>query len=176
MKKIQVKIEGVSPLLLHRFLMEEEDKKKAVRKDKIYDSVEDANKSLYKDEKIGCYVPSVMVEACIREASKDFKKGKINYKTTILSSVFVEEEKISLNKEIYDEIDKRPVVIQRNRIVRSRPRFNKWELSFILCFDENRIEPGILKQILEESGVSRGLGDYRPKFGRFKIIEYKPLD
>lgn len=172
MEKVKVKIKGIVPLLMHKYnIINNEEKAK--RKDEQYSIETDAQKALYFDKKIGCYAPSTWIEACLRESAKDFKQGKKTYKNAILSSVFCEEEKISLHKKIYDEIDVRAVVIQRNRIAKGRPKFNTWELEFILCYDETRIKKDILKQILEEAGATKGIGDYRPKFGRFKVIKFE---
>ena len=110
----------------------------------------------------------------MRDTAKDFKahRGRGTLKATILSSVFIDPDKIPLNKDTYDEIDVRPVVIQRNRIVKGRPKFNSWELEFTISFDEKRVKKGEIKQILEEAGATKGIGDYRPKFGRFKVIAF----
>jgi len=174
MTTVNVKIVGIAPLLMNRFEMEKTDETKAKRRDEQYNVKDDAEKALYKDDKIGCYAPSTWIEACLRDTAKEFKgKGKASLKATILSSVFVEPEKIPLNKKTYDEIDVRPVVIQRNRIVKGRPRFNSWELEFTINFNEDRIKKDTLKQILEEGGATKGIGDYRPKFGRFKVEYFK---
>ncbi|MBM3254654.1 MAG: hypothetical protein FJZ16_10395 [Candidatus Omnitrophica bacterium] len=174
MQKAKVKIKGIAPLLMNRFVMENPDNTKAKRRDEQYSPEDDAEKALYKDEKIGCYAPSTWIEACLRDTAKEFKgKGKSSLKTTILSSVFIEPEKIPLNKKTYDEVDLRPVVIQRNRIVKGRPRFNSWELEFTINFSEDRIRKDTLKQILEEAGATKGIGDYRPKFGRFEVVRFE---
>jgi len=170
----KVKIVGIAPLLMNRFAMEKTDESKAKRRDEKYDITEDANNALYKEKGIGCYAPSTWLEACLRDTAKEFKgKGKGSLKATILSSVFVEPEKIPLKKDTYDEIDTRPVVIQRNRVVKGRPRFNSWELKFTINFNEDRIRKDTLKQILEEAGATKGIGDYRPKFGRFRVESFE---
>lgn len=174
MEEVKVKIVGIAPLLMNKFKMEKPDETKAKRRDEQYSPQTDAENVLYKDEKIGCYAPSTKLEACLRETAKGFKgKGKGTMKATVLSSVFVEPEKIPLNKQTYDEIDLRPVVIQRNRVVKGRPKFNSWELEFILKFDGSRIKKNDLRDILEEAGAAKGIGDYRPKFGRFKIERFE---
>jgi len=174
MQTVKVKIEGVAPLLMNKFGMEGSDETKAKRRDEQYNTKEDAEKALYRDEKIGCYAPSTWIEACLRDTAKEFKgKGKASLKSTILSSVFVEPEKIALNKKTYDEIDLRPAVIQRNRIVKARPRFNSWKIEFKINFNEERVTKETLEQILKEAGATKGIGDYRPKFGRFKVVEFK---
>ncbi len=159
-------------MLQNRFPMERENEEKAKRRDQKFDPKEDAEKALYRNEQ-GCYVPSSWVGAALRETAKEFKgKGKASLKTTILASVFVEPEEILLGKKTYDEIDRRPAVIQRQRIVKSRPRFNSWEIEFTINFDETRIGKDTLKQIVEEAGQSKGIGDYRPKFGRFELVSF----
>ena len=172
MEKVKVKIKGVISLLMHKYNFDHKEEE-AKRKDEQYSIKTDVKDALYYDKKIGCYAPSTWIEACLREAAKDFKQGKRTYRNTILSSVFCEQEKIPLHKKTYDEVDIRPVVIQRNRIVKGRPKFNTWELEFVLNYDETRIKKDILKQILEEAGATKGIGDYRPKFGRFKVIKFE---
>lgn len=173
MDEVKVKIVGVAPLLMHNRPLEKEEGKKAKRKDEQHDSVKDAEKALYKDEVIGIYAPSEWIEASLRETAKEFKVRRTSLKSTVLASVFVEPLKIPLNKQKYDEIDVRYVRIQRQGIPRSRPRFNSWELEFSIKYDGERIGKDTLKQILEEAGATKGIGDYRPKFGRFKVERFE---
>lgn len=172
MGQATVKIRGIAPLLMNKYSMEENEQEEAKRRDAQRDYARDADKALYKNEK-GCFAPSSWVEASLRETAKEFKgKGRGSLKNTVLSSVFIEPEEIPLNKETYDAIDRRPAVIQRQRIVRSRPRFDSWELEFVVNYDEKRINKEVLKQILTEAGMVKGIGDYRPKFGRFELVEF----
>lgn len=171
MEKAKVKIKGIAPLLMNRFVMEKDDSE-AKRRDEKFIPEEDAEKALYRNDK-GCYAPSTWIEASLRETAKEFKgKGRGSLKSTILASVFVDPAEIPLGKDTYDEIDQRPAVIQRMRIVKSRPRFNSWELEFAISFDEGRVRKETIKQILIEAGQSRGIGDYRPKFGRFEVVNF----
>jgi len=32
-----------------------------------------------------------------------------------------------------------------------------------------------LRQILEKAGNFIGVGDFRPKFGRFEVVEFEPI-
>ena len=174
MKKVKVKITGTADILCHRFAMEKDDKDG--KKDKQYIPEEDAEKSLYKDEN-GCYIPSSMLEASCREAAKNFKNKKSNYSKVIQSSVFANEDKIYLGKQTYDSIDQRPVVVQRARIVRSRPKFNSgWSLETTFSFDDDRISEKTLKDIFVEAGAIKGIGDHRPKFGRFKLDNFEIVE
>jgi hypothetical protein len=155
---------------MNRFSIEEVEGNK--RKDKVYNSEDDAKKAAYCDE-VGMYLPSSHVEASLKKAASEFKKGRKTYKEAVLSGVFVDEEKLYLGKKTWDEIDRRPVVIQRNRIVKSRPKFNSWEVSFTITFNDQIVPADILKDILIEAGATKGVGDYRPKFGRFSVSNFE---
>jgi hypothetical protein len=174
MKEIMVEIEGTTALLMNRFPEVEIRTPKAKRTDEQYDIQKDVERALYKDDEIGCFVPNSWIEACLRETAKTFKaaRGKGTLKKIVLASVFIEPERIALNKKTYDEMDIRPVVIMKNRIVRGRPRFNHWNLQFTLTYDENRIDYQTLRQLVGEAGVINGIGDYRPRFGRFHIVRF----
>jgi hypothetical protein len=172
MQSVKVKIRGIAPMLQNRYPMEAESEETAKRRDEKFDPKEDAEKALYRN-KDGCFVPSSWIEAALRDTAKEFKgKGRASLKGTILSSVFVEPEEIPLGKKTYDEIDRRPAVIQRQRIVKSRPRFNSWAIEFTINFDEERVKKEVLKEVLIEAGKSKGIGDYRPKFGRFEVVKF----
>jgi hypothetical protein len=175
MQTVSVRIVGIAPLLMNRYPIEMSSDTKAKRRDEQYSPEKDAEKALYRDEEIGCYAPSAWLEACLRDVAKGFKaaRGKGTLKGTVLASVFVEPEKIPFHKRTFDEIDIRPVVIMKNRVVKGRPRFNSWSLEFKINYDENRIEGATLKQLMEEAGITKGIGDYRPKFGRFKVVGFE---
>jgi len=172
MEKVSVRIKGIAPLLSNKFDIAEDDGK-AGRKDKQYIPKEEADKLMYFDDEIGCYAPSTWIEASIREASKGFKQGRGTFKNTILASVFIDKEKIPLKKKTYDEIDRRFARIQRNGIVKCRPRFNSWELEFDINYESGRISKENLELILREAGATKGIGDYRPKFGRFEVVFFE---
>jgi len=57
----------------------------------------------------------------------------------------------------------------------NRPAFKKgWEAKFkILILDEDRLPQKALGEILEYAGKFVGIGDWRPHFGRFEVIEFK---
>jgi hypothetical protein len=174
MKKVTIEITGTAPLLMNRFAGNDVGATKAKRMDEQYSIEKDIEKALYRDPTIGCYVPNSWIEACLRETAKTFKaaRGKGTLKKTVLSSIFVDEEKIPLNKS-YDEADIRPVVIMGHRVVKGRPRFNSWSLQFTLTYDEKRIDIKVVRQLTEESGISTGIGDYRPRFGRFRLSRFE---
>jgi hypothetical protein len=176
MKKISVIIKGVAPLLQNRFPIEDYGANKSRAKKKVYVPEDEAKKSLYQNEQIGIYEPSEHILASMIKAGTKFLfEGKKTYKDIISTSVLVEPECIPLTTNKPYIIDSRPVVIGRARIVRSRPRFEDWQLEFtITILDEQNISPSIIKEILDVSGNS-GIGDYRPRFGRFQVIKFEEI-
>ena len=69
--------------------------------------------------------------------------------------------------------DRRRVVVQRASNMRTRPRFNEWSCAFELEVDETICDSKDVRQWLETAGNRVGLGDYRPMFGRFEVVEFK---
>lgn len=174
MKRIHVKIRGVAPLLQHRFPIEEHGAEASKKKQKVYRPEDDAKKALYYNDEIGIYQPSEHILAAMIKAGTSFKfEGKRTFKDIVAAGIAVEPECISMNRGL-DEytIDLRPVVIQRARVVRARPRFDVWELVFdVLILDDENISAPTIKDILEKAGTL-GIGDYRPRFGRFQVVSF----
>ena len=68
-------------------------------------------------------------------------------------------------------IDSRSVVVQRNRIMRTRVRIpSGWKAQVHLTLDTSILSISEFKDILVDSGRREGVGDYRPKFGRFSVL------
>jgi hypothetical protein len=71
------------------------------------------------------------------------------------------------------QVDIRPVVIQRSRILRARPRFDEWELEFeVINKEPTMIPQERLELILKDAGKHYGLGDFRPEFGLFEVEKF----
>jgi hypothetical protein len=173
MEKVKVVIEGVAPLLQHRFPIEENNKSK--KKKKEYIPQEDAEKSLYRDEKGVIYEPATHIFGALIKAGIRFQYEKRQtYSNIIKSSVLVTPDAIphKIQKWI---IDSRPVVVMRARILRSRPKFEKWGLEFIIEYDDELIGKDRMKEILDYAGLRIGLGDYRPLFGRFIVTKFENI-
>ncbi len=173
--QVSVKIEGISPLLQHRYEMEKAEKKSKKKVGSV-DYSEEIEQAIYRDEKGEIYQPASHIEGTLMKAAVNFQitgKGKKTYKD-LTKMVIVEPFAIPhLHKDF--KIDKRPVVIGRARIIRCRPRFDKWSLSFTMLVTEDQLPIEVLEEILEYAGRYIGIGDYRPRFGRFRIVEFKKV-
>lgn len=134
------------------------------------------------DDKLGPYIPSEHIDAMIRGAAKLEKSGP-----KVQRGVMTVEEKIPLQ---YDGprdpakmfnggnsqfVDIRPI---KNRggggaVLRTRPIFREWGAEFSIAYDENMCDRTELTHWLQQAGRYIGLGDYRPKYGRFEVESVK---
>jgi len=109
------------------------------------------------------------------KASTDFKMtGKKTYKDYVRAGIFIDEEEIILEPQKY-EIFACPVVIQRARVMSWRPMFKKWSCEFTLEIADEMLDPTTIKEILIAAGRFKGVGDYRPDYGRFIVEEFKKV-
>ena len=78
-------------------------------------------------------------------------------------------------------IDSRPVVVPatKGRIVRHRPRFDTWETTFNISFDETLLTSQQVRTVVDDCGSRVGLLDFRPErkgpFGRFMVSHWEEL-
>jgi len=179
MKKVFVRIEGISPLLMHRFNGDVENIPKSKKKDQrqTRDEVEEY---LYKDENGKIVQPADHIIGALKKAGAKFQipgQGKTTYKLLMGSGAVVISPDM-IEHEIQDwVIDRRPVIVNRGRIIRERPKLPKWALNFEMIYDDNEIPGHVLKEILEYAGMRVGIGDYRPScggpFGRFMVTNFE---
>jgi len=179
----RVRIRGIKPLLMHspQAMMEEEGTK---RKGERHDPKEEAKRGLYRDPQGKICVPAYVVKASIREASKDYKvpgKGSKTFKEYVKAGIIVEPEYIPLITPSGDpekdwEVDLKPVVIQGNRIIRARPRFDEWELEFTVHIIDPIIRGEDLKKFIEDAGRYKGICDFRPEYGLFEVVIFERIE
>lgn len=174
MLKFKVEVKGVAPLLFNRFPDEENKEGKSKAKKSIATKEEQVEKSLYREEKGKVYQPSEHFVGAMVKAGANFKlEGKKTYKDVVKGGVFIEPLKIVHLKQGY-VADWRGVVIPstRGRVMKGRARMDDWGLKFELsCIDPRATEQD-LKEILTYAGAYIGVGDYRPRYGRFEVVSW----
>lgn len=174
MKKYEVTIEGTAPLLQNKIPDLEGTEKKGEGKD----NAEQCENKLYKiNEKI--VQPAIHIEQALIKVSGGIKQkgqGKKSFKDLFKGSVFIKPEYIEHEFQKW-EIHKSTCVIPatKGRITRYRPILPKWKLTFEIEVLDDRLTTDVLKLALDEAGRVNGLGDYRPRYGRFIITKFKEL-
>lgn len=56
-------------------------------------------------------------------------------------------------------------------VLKCRPVFPQWDLEFVVNYDPEVIDSETIKTWLILAGQRVGLSDWRPKFGRFEVLE-----
>lgn len=175
MTTLDVVIKGNRPLLMHSTAAMLKPKSNKVKSSE-HDPIEEAKDCLYLNDKNVICVPSMAILSAMRKAATQLKKagaGKKTLKDFVFSGLRVNPEMIELPNQNY-EVDIRPVVIMRSRIMRARPLFKEWDLTFqVEIIDEQTWDAGMVRQVLEESGKFQGLLDFRPLFGTFDVVSVK---
>lgn len=172
MLKFNVTIKGVAPLLFNRFPDEEKLEGQSRAKKAVEAKEAQAEKSLYRDENNAIYTPADHIIGAMIKAGVVFKlEGKKTYKDVMKGGIFINPLKIVHQTQKFD-IDRRPVVIQRARIMKARARMDEWSLKFELVCIDDRATAKDIQDILEYAGTYVGIGDYRPRYGRFEVVEF----
>lgn len=133
---------------------------------------------LYHDPEIGPYIPGANVETCLRDSGKITRQG-----TAVVRAVVVSEDKLPLvydgprgnngrgTQDIWEANykDLRRVGNQQNSVMRCRPMFSGWSLRVPVLLEQSILDRRDLLEIADRAGQMIGLGDYRPRFGRFTV-------
>lgn len=128
--------------------------------------------SLYFDEEIGPYIPGENIWRCLFDAAKKHKKGP-----RIKEGVFISTSVNPLGYRGPRDVEGlwadenfrhyASVKVGTARTTRCRPIFRSWKVAADGVLDTNVLDLAELQQIAETAGTLIGLGDWRPRFGRF---------
>ncbi len=183
LKKIKVRLEGDAPLLMHSGrladpldqcaidLAEVSSKRKKTKADHERMSELEWLGGIYYDDKERPIIPAELLEACIRDGAKKVRKGK-----DATAGVIVEEDALlvydgpkTVSKLVGDKrfVDRRGVRIKQVRVMRTRPRFDQWSAEATVLYNDEVVSERDLERWIADAGRLVGLGDYRPRFGRF---------
>ncbi|MFY1021175.1 hypothetical protein [Ectopseudomonas khazarica] len=185
MQTIKVKIIGTRPLLMHSDIYADPlnprtkahkaltAKKKKTDEDHEAIAQSEWRGGMYFDEELGPYIPGINVESSIVAGGKLSRLG-----AQLKRSIEVIDDRCKLDytgprtieglweKRFYDA---RSVKVPGARLTRYRPLFRDWSLTCEIAFDSETINREQVVKCLEDAGQYCGIGDYRPKFGRFSV-------
>ncbi len=182
--KMTVTIQGIAPMLLHNgrlanpldqwavAMKEVSSKRNKTEADHLEMARIEWYGSLYTDEESRVCIPGENIESVMVDGAKKLKLGPRVKAGVISPGLWRVEYQGPKNP---DEMwtcgkftDTRGVRIGKNRVMRTRPIFREWRLTFDLLFmGLNKKE---VVDALTAAGEQVGLGDFRPKFGRFMIV------
>lgn len=187
MKEHHIGIEGISALLQHKYLFADEAEVFSRKRSGVKDYSLEWEKSCYWHPEVGLYQPGVHIEAALIKSATNFQipgRQKKTYKDLFKGTVFAKPELIpygfgklspdGLLKKGLIEVHRAVCVVQKSRIERLRPLVPAgWKLKFTLQLFDDQLPRETLKEILDYAGRFIGIGDWRPRFGRFIVTEFK---
>ena len=187
MKNLAVTWKGTTPLIMHSCQcvnplhpIAKELKKYTSKRNKTDEDLKKISdleweSGAYWKEGLGLYIPGENVEATLINGAKANKKGKDIQKYVNVCDLYIpfnygenltKEELI----ESFEYRDTRVMTVQRSKILRTRPRFDQWEIKFSVMYDEEKIDIETIINAMEYAGSYVGLCDSRPKYGKFVAI------
>jgi hypothetical protein len=185
-QSLKLKIVGVCPLLMHNGRLADPSYNfsqamspiRAKRKKTEADLEELAHLeylgSLYLYNQNPC-IPGEVLESTLINGAKKLRIGP-QAKSGILCDGMYELEYDGPKNahELWNDLRFRLTVgvrVQQNRIMRTRPKFNEWATNIEVKYLPDIISERQIREIVEIAGRSVGLCDWRPRYGRFKIVD-----
>ena len=131
---------------------------------------------LYLDAKKRVVLPSRVLEAALSEGARKTKEGKL-----ALSGMFVDTDGVlaydggPLNvAQILNSPEHQlrlSVVVGQAKVMRVRPFFKDWSTTFQVSVLDEMVTGSMLRTWLNNTGNFVGIGDYRPRYGRFSVTK-----
>src|SRR6516225_8652833 len=184
MQVVKMLITGVSGILMHNPVAMKRGGEELQRGGKkIPPPLDEARASLYALPSGQLYIKTDCFREAALIASSDIRdptrKGRTTMTRRFAASVFLSSEHCPLyrpggtpitNADEDWEIDTRRAVVQRNGILRSRPKITDWSCIVEFEYDDT-IEPNLILATMMQAGKYPGVLDYRVgkkgPFGRF---------
>lgn len=179
--KISVKVKGLTPLMMHRFV----DGADKITKDMLPRDI--AETYTYRNKDGELYIPADAFMAAMRYAGKWHKVGRsaiCNAKSSLIhAGVYLDPLECLLGTKDF-EVDSRPVVNNniKARIMSHRPRLDHWETGFNMDVDDEIFHDSKMgtekriRMVLDDAGKKVGVLSFRPScggsFGRFMVTEW----
>lgn len=180
------KIVGVTPLIMHNGRLADplDDHAEALKKlscnrkktKAVYEEmarVEFMGGLYVNDDLLPC-IPGLNLEALIVETAKETRQGKDAKRGIICDSdVPIEYEGPKNAESLWQDRrfrDRRSVRIGQVRVMRTRPVFKKWSAEIVISHLPDIFDGSDVDEIIQRAGMV-GLMDYRPRFGRFEVVQ-----
>ena len=190
MRTLSFKIVGVSPLLMHngqladpmnkwaRALKEISAKRKKVEADYEELARLEWYGSLYLDvDSGGIVIPGYVFEACLIGKGGAARKERMG-KEAAAALWVMDDMPLLYNgptnlEELWKDERFRLVVgvkVGQSRVMRTRPMFKKWSAEPTITYDPDLLDEEMIHRWVDVAGSQVGLGDWRPRFGRFEAV------
>lgn len=175
---VAVTVEGSADFLFHRWNAEAVDEKAKSAKNSKAKKTDDVESYVYRTDAGELAIPGEYLRGAIIHAAKfrqDPRSPRKSAMDLFKAAIVVTTPLASLGVSEWDYLDKRRVMIQRAGINRTRPAMRAgWKAEFdLMILLPEYVDRLALRQTIEAAGRLIGIGDFRPTFGRFGIINFE---
>lgn len=175
---VAVTVEGSSDFLFHRWNAEAVDEKAKSAKNSKAKKTDDVESYVYRADGGELAIPGEYLRGAIIHAAKfrqDPRSPRKSAMDLFKAAIVVTTPLASLGVVEWDYLDKRRVMIQRAGINRTRPAMRAgWRAQFdLMVLLPEYIDRNTLRETIESAGRLIGVGDFRPTFGRFGIVNFE---
>ena len=184
-EKMEITVNGVTPLMMHNGQLADPLNEYAkgvkvisAKRNKTESQFAEMGKlewygGLYLNDNRRVVIPGQNIEAALIAAAKKNKLGK-QFTAGMLSDgawPLIYDGPKDVDKLWADGrfVDRRRVCISQSSVMRCRPIFKTWSLSFTVHYLPDMLNPQQVTEAVVICGRVIGLCDYVPKFGRFEI-------
>lgn len=183
MKNFRITLTGTNALLMHNGRLADpldpaakamKSANKRTKTDEDYETMGrlEHQGSLYLDPDVGPYLPGDNIWRSIYDAAKKSKQGQLAKEGVMITTevnplVYPgprDAESLWADKNF---VFRATVRNQTNRVVRTRPIFQQWSTQAEGTLDEGALNMSDLQAIAARAGALIGMGDWRPRFGRY---------
>lgn len=173
----KVTIQGSTPMLCHRWSVEAVQEKAAAAKGSKAKKTDNVESYVYRNAQGDICLPGEYFRQAVIHAAKfcqDPRSPRKSAMDLFKAGVIVLPELASLGTKQWDYLDQRRSVVQRNGVNRVRPAFQTgWRATFeIEIILPEYIPRELLNQCIVNAGRLVGVGDFRPTYGRFQLVEF----
>lgn len=174
---VEAVLKGVAPILFHRWdcaAVEAKGKAKKNSREKKSDNLESY---VYRCEDGTLGLPGINLHMALVNAAKsksDPRSPRKSAADLTKAILLVTPTIATFGAKDWDFEDQRRVTIQRQGITRIRPAMREgWTLRFyVTVLDSSYMDEPFLHDLLSSAGRYVGVGDFRPQFGRFNVVEF----
>lgn len=175
--RVSVTLEGSSDILFHRWNCEEVQAKSDAPKGSASKKKDNIESYVYRNDDGEICVPGEYLRMAIIAAAKfrqDPRSPRKSAMDLFKAAIVCMNPLASLGCDHWDYEDKRRVVVQRSGINRIRPAMKAgWKATFeLMCNIPEYISHTILNEVIQVAGRLIGLGDFRPTYGRFNVVQF----
>lgn len=120
-------------------------------------------------------IPTWNIFRSIQDGAKMFRLGRQVERGLFVAGpdvLRIEHDGPSTAEAMYAAgcFDQRSVKVGTAKVTRTRPIFRNWSVTAQFVLDNEALNDTQLEQVVEAAGRSCGIGDYRPRFGRYTAI------